>query len=405
VKFEKLEWSALWTVFGIVFLFSLAIAITLIAPSYIDPSWTQPSCAYQAQMYEVSDPNVYVSASHPASTALQYVYHLKEGFSLISFQENAFLRILAPLELEKYVTRLGDPEVKLTSRLLLLRQPSDMQRADALQKTLQQEWKGQHDEKTFLPRYEILEIFDPQQSEAFAVTETDGVMEHWIKKSFTLLGKVPGYAAKKEGVIYIKNPKEYRVIESNYLGSTYWRYQENGVPISSLEELKGKHKFLSRHELIYLGEEIFRAEGCWYCHTDQTRTLVQDTVLNGSEEYPAPPSSANEYVYQKVTFPGTRRIGPDLSRVGIKRASRDWHLAHFWSPKTESKGSVMPAFKHFFDNDPTGTARNPYGVPNYRFEAIYHYLMTKGTRIASPDQAWWLGKDPIQTLDIIEGRK
>ena len=31
--------------------------------------------------------------------------------------------------------------------------------------------------------------------------------------------------------------------------------------------------------------------------------------------------------------------------------------------------------------------------------------MTKGTRITPPTQAWWLGKDPIQTLEIIEGKK
>ncbi len=32
------------------------------------------------------------------------------------------------------------------------------------------------------------------------------------------------------------------------------------------------------------------------------------------------------------------------------------------------------------------------------------YLMTKGTRITPPTQAWWLGKDPIKTKEIIEGR-
>ena len=64
----------------------------------------------------------------------------------------------------------------------------------------------------------------------------------------------------------------------------------------------------------------------------------------------------------------------------------------------------MPRFRHFFDDDPHGASKNPYGVPNYKFEAIFQYLMTKGTRITSPTQAWWLGKDPIPTLDIIEGR-
>ncbi len=29
--------------------------------------------------------------------------------------------------------------------------------------------------------------------------------------------------------------------------------------------------------------------------------------------------------------------------------------------------------------------------------------MTKGTRITPPTQAWWLGKDPLHTTEIIEG--
>ena len=107
-------------------------------------------------------------------------------------------------------------------------------------------------------------------------------------------------------------------------------------------------------------------------------------------------------VYNTITMTGTRRIGPDLSRVGVKRPSRDWHKAHFWSPATKSAGSIMPPFTHFFDDDPRGTPKNPFGVPNWRFEAVFQYLMTKGTRITSPDKGWWKGKDPINTLNILE---
>lgn len=401
---KKLEWSAIGTVIGVLVLFSMAVIVTLIAPSFIDPSWKKPSCAYQVQMYEVSDPNVYISAANPMGSALQYVYHLKEGYTLMAYQENAFMRILAPASLEKYVTRLNDKELKLTSHVLFLRSPTDSVQAQALQTSLQSEWKELHKDQEFFPKFEILEIFDPEKKEAFALTETDGVVENWVDKAFDIIDTAPPYVTQK-GVIFVKNPKEWRISQANYLGINCWLYHENGEPITDLNALKNELHFLSRAELIRMGEDIYRAEGCFYCHTDQTRTLVQDTVLNGSEEYPAPPSSANEYIFQKTTFPGTRRIGPDLSRVGVKRASRDWHMSHFWAPKTESKGSVMPSFKHFFDNDPTGSLKKSYGIPNYRFEAIFHYLMTKGTRITPPNEAWWLGKDPIQTIDIIEGRK
>lgn len=398
---HRLEWSAIWTVIGVILLFSTAIGVTLIAPEFIDPSWKQASSTYQEQMYEVSDPNVYISTSSPGGWGLEYVYHLKNGFTLHSFQESPLVRILAPQELEKYVTRLGEKQQILTARILLLRAAKN---TTDIQKELQAQWKTENTDQEHPPHFEILELFDPQKEEAFAVTQTDGIVEHWVDKHFTILDSPPPYETAK-GVVYINNPKEYRVSEGDHLGSRYWLYDENGEPVKGLKELKeGKLRFLSRQELIHIGENIYRIEGCWYCHTDQTRTLVQDTVLNGSAEYPAPPSSANEYVFQRVTFPGTRRIGPDLSRVGIKRPHRDWHMSHFKEPSSESKGSIMPSFAHFFDDDPSGTFASPYGVPNYKFEAIFQYLMTKGTRITPPNQAWWLGLDPIQTRQIIEGK-
>ena len=381
-------------------------------PRHVDPTWSQPSSRYQVQMYEMADPNFYISSAPTGDYNHQFVYHLKKNFTLLSFQETQVLRIIAPKDLEKYVTRLGDKPLKLTSKVLLLRSPTDTTQADKMRKSLQVKWEEEHprwkERGLAKPDFEILELFELSGNEAFGYVHTDGILENWVDTDFKILDEStqqPFHA--EEGVFYINCPQEYRVAYFTTLeGNQAWRYDPDGKKISDLEELKGPLLgFRSRQELILEGEHIYAIEGCWYCHTDQTRTLVQDVVLNGSDSYPAPPSSANEYIYQKITFPGTRRIGPDLSRTGIKRPSRDWHKGHFWSPKTASKGSIMPAFRHFFDFDPRGTSKNEMGIPNYRFEAIYQYLMTKGTRIFPPTQAWWLGKDPIQTIEIIEGRK
>lgn len=411
---HRLDKSAIVTVIGIILLFLTSIIVVLIAPSYIDPSWTQPSSHYQVQMYEVSDPNLYISSTVTGGTDLQFVRHLKQDYTLIAFKESDSIRILASKELEKYVTKLEDPKLKLSSRLLLLRQPTGTMSEQALtfKKKLQDEWEKKNPdwkEKGMSKiDYEVLELYDPAVSEVFSLSETQGILENWVDENYTILDETPKQAYHKDiGVIYVHNPREYRISPMKIGGRDGWRYNANGEPVKSLDQLTGAALgFRSRKELIEIGEHIFAVEGCWYCHTDQTRTLVQDTVLNGSESFPAPPSSANEYIYQKITFPGTRRIGPDLSRVGVKRPSRDWHKAHFWSPKTASAGSIMPAFQHFFDFDPRGTRKvTEVGIPNYKFEAIFQYLMTKGTRITPPTQAWWIGKDPIQTLQIIEGRK
>lgn len=406
---HSVELSAVLTILGIALLFSSAIIVTQIAPYFIDKEWTKPSTPYQTQMYEISDPHFFISSSPLTPSELQAVYHLKRNYSLLAFQESETTRIIAPPEHEKYITRYKDPQLKLTSQLFLLQPPQAENKAKAAEQVqkLKKNWLTEHPTEKTAPDFIIMELFNPGGDEAFALAPTQSQLENWVDENFTILDpSQDDKYHKSQGVIFINNPIEYRIVDYTFNEKKGWVYDPNGKPVESLAALKSSDMgFLSRQELIRLGERIYAYEGCWYCHTDQTRTLVQDVVLNGSDSYPAPPSSPNEYIHDNVTFPGTHRIGPDLSRTGIKRPSRDWHRAHFWSPKTASKGSIMPAFQHFFDNDPRGTSQRVSGIPNYKFEAIFQYLMTKGTRITPPSQAWWLGKDPIKTKEIIEGRR
>lgn len=416
----KVEWSAVLTIIGILILFSGSILVTLVAPNYLDPSWVEPSSYYQKQMYEVADPNLYISNNNSVIKAdLEFVYHVVEGYTLLAFQESSTVKIVAPPELQKYITKADDKLLKLTSDLLLLRTPQQapagsafnaIDEANKLKKELQSQTQAKQSEAGFNPfklNYVVFELFKPEGKEGFSLGSSEGALENWVDEAYTILDEAPRSEYHKHpGVIYVKNPLEYRVSQYKNGNEIGWHYDPKGTPIANLEQLKS-HKlgFRSRKELIYAGEQLYATEGCWYCHSDQTRTLIQDVVLNGSEDYPAPPSAPNEYIYQEITFPATRRIGPDLSRVGVKRPNRDWHKSHFWSPKTESKGTIMPSFQHFFDNDPRGTSNIGIGVPNEKFEAIFQYMMTKGTRITAPTQAWWLGKDPVKTKEIIEGKK
>lgn len=410
--FHKIEISAVLTIVGIALLFSTAIIVTLIAPYYVDNSWTSPSSPYQVQMYEVEDPNIYISNASSGGNDLQYVHHLKQDYSLLAFKESDNFRIVSPPELEKFITRENDPKLKLTSRLLLLREPENemIEKSKQLQSELQQKLQNEaEDRKGKVDKiyYQIVELFDPKKNEAFSYNPSEGTLQNWVDENYVIMDEsVKQKYHQDYGVVYVQNPLEYRISQVRFGSQERWMYNPKGKAIENLSELKSKDlKFHSRKELIAYGEHIYAIEGCWYCHTDQTRTLIQDVVLNGSDSYPAPPSSPNEYIYQKITFPGTRRIGPDISRTGIKRPSRDWHMSHFWDPKNASAGSIMPSFKHFFDFDPRGTSKSAMGIPNHQFEAIYQYLMTKGTRITPPTQAWWLGKDPVKTIEIIEGKK
>ena len=87
------------------------------------------------------------------------------------------------------------------------------------------------------------------------------------------------------------------------------------------------------------GRDIYVAEGCYNCHSQQIRPLFAETERYG--EYSKP----GEFIYDRPFQWGSRRIGPDLAREG-GRQSHLWHFEHFREPTSMTKGSVMPAYPH-----------------------------------------------------------
>ena len=95
-------------------------------------------------------------------------------------------------------------------------------------------------------------------------------------------------------------------------------------------------------ELEQLGRQVYIREGCWYCHSQFVRPVTGETRRWG------PVSQAGEYAFDVPHLFSTRRIGPDLTRVGLK-FSDEWHLAHFWDPRMLVPDSIMPRFSALFD--------------------------------------------------------
>jgi cytochrome c oxidase cbb3-type subunit 2 len=90
------------------------------------------------------------------------------------------------------------------------------------------------------------------------------------------------------------------------------------------------------------GRGVYVREGCWYCHSQYVRPVAGEAFRWG------PVSEAGEYVFDQPHLLGTRRIGPDLTRVGLKY-SDDWHYAHTWDPRLTVPESIMPRFRWLFD--------------------------------------------------------
>src|SRR3954469_23957932 len=56
------------------------------------------------------------------------------------------------------------------------------------------------------------------------------------------------------------------------------------------------------------GRDIYVAEGCFYCHTQQVRPLPGDRMFGR-------PSAPGDYAYQTPELLGSERNGPDLTNI------------------------------------------------------------------------------------------
>jgi cytochrome c oxidase cbb3-type subunit 2 len=85
------------------------------------------------------------------------------------------------------------------------------------------------------------------------------------------------------------------------------------------------------------GRNIYVREGCYLCHSQQIRTLKDEVERYGHY------SLAAESMYDRPFQWGSKRIGPDLARVGGKY-SNDWHYAHLKNPQAMVPESLMPHY-------------------------------------------------------------
>jgi len=159
------------------------------------------------------------------------------------------------------------------------------------------------------------------------------------------------------------------------------------------------------------GEEIYRANGCAYCHSQQVRqtgiqfsvvltgagtnpaavlTLLSKisadqlqklplTVASGSRDdmkklsdalkatsakaevqsLPTGPdiargwglrrSVAADYLFELPVMLGSQRIGPDLANVGARLPDPNWQLLHLYNPRIQVPGSAMPPYPYLFE--------------------------------------------------------
>ncbi len=119
-------------------------------------------------------------------------------------------------------------------------------------------------------------------------------------------------------------------------------------------------------EALNLGRNVYISEACWHCHSQQVRPVANEDVRFG----PVSTYQEQQHELMKPQLMGTRRVGPDLSRESGFR-SNDWHVAHFYNPRSVAPTSVMPRYTWFFD----GTQPNKKGL------AMITYMQWLGSNV------------------------
>ena len=132
-----------------------------------------------------------------------------------------------------------------------------------------------------------------------------------------------------QGILPIAIPesRETRATRAvrNDLGEIKWAWYESS-PYTPLE---------------LAGRNVYQREGCWYCHSQYVRPVT------GEDQRWGPVSQVGEYAHDRPHLLSTRRIGPDLTRVGLKYSDH-WHYAHHWDAEMVVPDSIMPEFRWLF---------------------------------------------------------
>lgn len=153
--------------------------------------------------------------------------------------------------------------------------------------------------------------------------------------------------------------------------------QRNNKPLPGSEPLSAE---------AIKGKQLYIANGCVACHTQQVRNLDMDKVWGTR------PSLAADYAGIKrtdfwrntATLMGTERTGPDLTDIGNRQPSKDWNLVHLFNPRIVVKESIMPAYPWLF------TVKKQVAAGEVTVNIPQEYLENKEDKVVATNDALYL---------------
>jgi len=176
---------------------------------------------------------------------------------------------------------------------------------------------------------------------------------------------------------------------SSWVGLVALPYLNLGFLQPQVDEELGEVLPPPRSGLAEVGSRVYAAEGCIYCHSQQVRPEWAGSDIERG--WGLRRTVPRDYIYDQPVFLGTMRTGPDLSNIGARQPSKEWHYKHLYAPRVMgNNNSIMPAYRYLFkmqkiDGQPSVDALQfddgveiPEGyeiVPTERAIALVAYLV------------------------------
>lgn len=106
-----------------------------------------------------------------------------------------------------------------------------------------------------------------------------------------------------------------------------------------------------RAGLARQGEQVYRANGCNYCHTEQVRYkgFGADVERGWGARNGFVQSVNEDYLYDRPVMLGSQRVGPDLANIGVRQTNENILLLHLYDPRLTMPGSIMPPYRYLFE--------------------------------------------------------
>lgn len=129
------------------------------------------------------------------------------------------------------------------------------------------------------------------------------------------------------------------------------------IPQEYAEGEETAHKvFPEGRRAVTRGSEVYAKNGCAYCHTQMIRPTYAGADMwrpgwGGDElsETPTRETRPHDFLGENYAHLGIQRNGPDLSNVGYRIKDKNWHFRHFYDPRSEVPGSIMPPYRNLFE--------------------------------------------------------